>query len=136
MYENQMKPAFAGMKADAGFDRVETFAAAGALAFGVAVSETAGKVAAGNTTVRGVSVHSHTVTGAGYQECDAVSVMTRGLVWMRCIDAVNGSAVKIGADGVASAATGATLKNAAFRSDAVDVDGGKIAIVELHNPNI
>ena len=42
MYEDQMNPAFAGMKADAGFDRVESYpVAADGLVYGVVVGRDA-----------------------------------------------------------------------------------------------
>ena len=85
MYEDQMNPAFAGMKADAGFDRVETYpVAADGLVYGVVVGRDAsGKAVAGKGVAAvGISVHSH-VPLVPLKQGDAVSVMTRGLIWAR-----------------------------------------------------
>lgn len=135
----EMDRAFAGMKADAGFDRVETLPAAGDIGFGCVCGEDAdGRAVAGaGTKVSGVAVHSHAITGGGYSQFDAVSVMRRGLVWCPVVDAgdvTKNGAVQFSATGEVGDAAGTALPNAIFRSEAVSVEGGVIALVELHAP--
>ena len=138
MYENQMNPAFAGMKADAGFDRVETYpVAADGLVYGVVVGRDAsGKAVAGKGTAAvGITVHSH-ATIEPMKQGDAVSVMTRGLVWARVADGktVAGyEAVKFNAKGELDNTATDTLKNAVVRSVRA-ANGKTLALVELHAP--
>lgn len=138
MYEDQMNPAFAGMKADAGFDRVESYpVAADGLVYGVVVGRDAnGKAVAGKgAAAMGISVHSH-VPLEPLKQGDAVSVMTRGLIWARVADGktVAGyEAVKFNAKGELDNTATDTLKNAVVRSVRT-VDGKTLALVELHAP--
>lgn len=147
MYDDQMDPAFGGMKADAGDDRVETFpAGTNGIAFGVVGGTDAnGLLVPGpGTRVRGITVHSHAVRGAAltgtdhkYAATEAVSVMTRGLIWARVTSAgsvTDGGAVSFAADGTVANAGANVLANAQFRSGAVTTADGVIAVVELHNP--
>ena len=101
MYDDLMKPCFAGMKADAGDDRVITLPAGGAIAFGVLVGRSDNgtvKVSGSqNQAVIGVSLHSHAVANksGGYEEHDAVSVMTRGAVWVSAANGVSSEDISI-----------------------------------------
>jgi hypothetical protein len=134
-------PGFAGMKADSGDDRVESFAVGIAtLGFGLVVasaaagSDVVGLPGAGSK-VRGISLHSHAIPGPAYVLHDCVSVMTRGLVWAK----VTGAATKDGPvsfqpDGTVGDAAGTLLPNAVFRSGKVATADGDIAVVELHAP--
>lgn len=135
-YQDIMQPAFAGMKADAGFDRVETYPSAAEIPFGVVVGADAeGKITAGKSNrAVGIAVHSHAVTG--YPAQSPVSVMTRGLVWARCgaSDASDaGGAVKFNAQGEIDSTASDTLAHALVRDIAV-ADGVRLACVELHSP--
>lgn len=145
MYESYQTRAFAGMKADSGDDRVESFPVGTAgLAIGVvAGTDASGVLVAGpGTKVRGISLHSHTITGAGYVQYDCASVMTRGLVWAKVTAAgavTEDGPVKFAADGTVSNAGANTLNNAVFRSGIVAVTdpagvSSNVALVELHNP--
>jgi hypothetical protein len=141
MYDDQMDIAFAGMKADSGADRVESFpVGADTLAFGVVTGTDAnGLLVAGpGTKVRGITVHSHAVKNDTYVKTECASVMTRGLIWARVTAAgavTKDGAVKFAADGTVADAGANTLANAVFRSDKVSTTFyGDIALVELHNP--
>lgn len=139
MYQDQMDVAFAGMKADSGFDRVESFpVGAATLPFGVVVGTDAqGLLVPGpGTKVRGLSLHSHAVPGTTYVKTECASVMARGLAWVRASGTVTEDGpVKFGTDGVVSDAGANTLANAVFRSGKVStMSYGDIALVELHNP--
>lgn len=135
--------AFAGMKADAGFDRVESFpVGASGVGFGRIVgTDASGTLVNGpGTKVRGIAVHSHVGANgaAGYAQFDCASVGTRGLFWAAVTSAgtvTSDGPVKFAADGTVADAGANTLNNAVFRSAAVTLaDGSKIAVVELHNP--
>lgn len=140
IYDDYMQPAFAGMKADSGNDRVESFAATAAVPFGVVVTGTGETVAAGGAdTVRGISLHSHAVAGSEYAEKECVSTMTRGLCWARVTEGqaatAEGAVYFAAADGtVSDLNTGTALTNAVFRGDKITADGVDIALVELHHP--
>lgn len=141
MYDNYMNPAFAGMKADSGFDRVESGAvAADGLQSGVIVGKDAkGLIVAGKgaKAAIGVTIHSHAQLEP-YKQGDCVSVMTRGLCWARVATgktAAAGEAVKFDANGLIDNAAANTLTNATIR-DVKEVGGEKIACVELHTPTV
>lgn len=141
MYDNYMNPAFAGMKADSGFDRVESYpVAADGLQSGVVVGKDAkGAVVAGKgtKTAIGVVIHSHTQIEP-YKQGDCVSVMTRGLCWARIATgktAAAGDPVKFDANGLLDGTAANVLTNAIIR-DVKDVNGEKIACVELHAPTV
>lgn len=141
MYEDQMDIAFAGMKADSGADRVESFpVGADTLAFGVVTGTDAnGLLVAGpGTKLRGITVHSHAVKNDTYVKTECASVMTRGLIWARVTAAgavTKDGAVKFAADGTVADAGANTLTNAVFRSGKISTTFyGDIALVELHNP--
>lgn len=140
MYEDQMDIAFAGMKADSGNDRVESFpVGADTLAFGVVTgTDSDGLLVAGpGTKVRGITVHSHAVPGATYVKTECASVMTRGLIWARVTASgavTEDGPVSFAANGTVANAGANVLNNAVFRSGKVTVSGVDIALVELHNP--
>lgn len=145
MYEDYMAIAAPGMKADSGFDRVESFAASAHVPFGVVVVKDGDgvKVKPGNTAPRGISLSTHALIehpDGGYKATDAVSVMTRGLCWARVTDGgtvTEDGPVSAAADGTVADA-GTAIPNAIFRSKAHTVTiAGKTAViakVELHNP--
>jgi len=134
-----MDKAFAGLKADAGFDRVESFPAGAAVPFGVAVGKNVdGAVVAGAGTagIVGVALHTHTRTD-GYVQYDDVSVLTRGLAWVVVDGTVtDGGAVDITAAGAfQDTASGTAYPNAVFRSGKETMnDNTTLALVELHSP--
>lgn len=141
MYDNYINPAFAGMKADSGFDRVESGAvAADGLQSGVIVGNDAkGLIVAGKgvKAAIGVTIHSHAQLEP-YKQGDCVSVMTRGLCWARVATgktAAAGEAVKFDANGLIDNTADNTLTNATIR-DVKEVGGEKIACVELHTPTV
>lgn len=145
MYENRMEIAFAGMKADAGDDRVESFPVGSAgLGLGLVCGTNASGalVAGAGERIRGVSVHSHAIMAdkEAYLQYDCASVMTRGLIW--CLVTASGTVtkdgpVKFAADGTVSDA-GTALPNAVFRSGAIETVNQTveqtIVLVELHRP--
>lgn len=143
MYEDQMEIAFAGMKADSGDDRVESFPVGANLQFGLICGTNAqGLLVPGaGTQVRGGAVHSHLPSNAallpigGYIPTDCASVMTKGHLWMQAgAGAVTQDGpVSFGADGkVANAGT--AMPNATFRSAKTTVTNGDIVLVEFHSP--
>lgn len=140
IYDDRMDVAYAGMKADLGFDDVETYAAAGNIRPGVIVGDTTGEriVAGPGTRIRGLALHTHTIPrDGGYREFDAVSVLRvrRGWALVTAGGAVTKDGpVKCAADGTVSDGGTTLVPNAVFRSGAVDVAGGKIAEIELHAP--
>lgn len=140
MYDDYQDVAFAGMKVDSGDERVESFPVAANLPIGVVCGTDAnGRVVAGpGTKVRGITLHSHTITSETYVQYDCASVMARGLVWARVTPAAavtKDGPVKFAADGTVSDAGANTLPNAVFRSAKVTTsDGVEIVAVELHNP--
>lgn len=140
MYEDQMDIAFAGMKADSGADRVESFPVGEAgLGFGLVTGTDAdGLLVPGpGTRIRGISVHSHAagVVDGAYAETECASVMTRGLIWCQVTTSgavTDGGAVSYAANGTVANAGANVLTNAVFRSGLTAVAGGNIALVELH----
>ena len=141
MYEDQMDIAFAGMKADSGADRVESFpVGADTLGFGLVTgTDSSGLLVAGaGTKVRGITVHSHAVKNSTYVKTECASVMTRGLIWARVTageDVTEDGQVTFAAAGTVSDDDANTLANAVFRSGKVSTSQyGDIALVELHNP--
>lgn len=132
MYEDQMKPAFAGMKADAGNDRVDSYPAASDLAFGVIVGKKAdGTVDKGKQTkALGIALHDHLGV---IKATDAVSVMTQGVAWVKVksgVTAVEG-AVKYDANGEIDTASTEALANASIKKVA-----NGLAMVEINHPEI
>lgn len=138
MYEHMMDTAFAGMKADSGEDRVETWPAASAIPFGVIVGMDSNKrvVAGGGTRTLGIALHSHSVATDGYQQHDPVSVMTRGLAWVKCATgdiSTTNNFVKFNAQGeiLNSAVNQYKIEQAIVRDTITTADGVKLALVEL-----
>src|SRR5690606_10736061 len=137
MYDDQMDIAFAGMKADSGADRVESFpVGADTLAVGVVTgTNSSGLLVAGpGTKVRGITVHSHAVKNDTYVKTECAYVVTRGLVWARVTsgeDVTEDGPVKFSAAGTVSDDDANTLANAVFRSGKVSTFFyGDIALVE------
>lgn len=133
-----MDKAIAGMKADAGYDRVESFPAAEAIDFGVAVGVNGSDllVAGEGTRLAGVALHTHTRPN-GYEEHDDVSTLTRGMAWVQATGTVtDGGAAEITAAGVfQDADTGTAYPNAVFRSGKETMgDGTELALIELGSP--
>ena len=133
--------AFAGMKTDLGDDRVESFAAAGNIPFGVVVTDTEGVLAIGGTGA-GITVHSHDVAVGAYKQYDCVGVMVQGNIWakVKAGQTVVVGAVKFddttGEIVAATETTGATtLANAVIRN-VQTVAVGVIAEIQLNNPRI
>lgn len=136
----EMDKARAGMKADAGFDRVESYPAAGVVNFGhvVGVNADGAVVEGAGTRIAGIALHTHTKIDS-YVQYDDVSVLTRGLAWCVVADGgavTDGGAVEINAAGqVQDAAAGTAVPNAVFRSAAETMsDGTVLACVELAHP--
>lgn len=140
IYDDQMEVGFAGMKADSGEDRVESFPVGTAgLGFGLVTGTNAtGELVPGaGTQVRGISVHSHAIPREAYEQFDCASVMTRGLVWAQVTPAgtvTPGGPVSFAATGTVADAGANVLANAIFRGASATVTGGTIAVVELHAP--
>jgi hypothetical protein len=135
----QMDKAIAGMKADAGFDRVESFPAGEAIPFGVAVGKAAdGSIKPGKAdAIAGVALHTHTRRMNGYDKFDTVSVLTRGLAWVLATGTVtDGGAAEITAAGVfQDANAGDAYPNAVFLSGKETMsDETELVLVELHSP--
>lgn len=137
LYDDYQMQAVAGMKADSGFDRVETLPAKADIAFGAVVGFDAGKGVAGKgERAVGIALHTHTHIKA-YQQYDAVSVMTRGLVWAKVADGktvAQGEAVKFDANGLLDNTASDELPNALVRGTPIFADGSKIVLIELHAP--
>lgn len=136
----EMDKARAGMKADAGFDRVESFPAAGTIGFGrvVGINADGAVVQGAGTRFAGIALHTHTKID-NYVQYDDVSVLTRGLAWCPVVSAgtvTDGGDVEINATGeVQDLSAGTALPNAVFRSGAETMgDGTVLALVELAHP--
>ena len=128
---------FAGMKADSGDDRVESYAAVGALPFGriVTADYGAGTASIGGTGT-GITVHTH-VNPDGYKDKDNAGVMVFGNIWAGIKtgeEVTAGSKVTFEESTGLLAATGADLKGAIIVDVATLKDGSKIAQVQLNNP--
>jgi len=90
-YNYDSPVAFAGMKADSGFDRVESALAEGAIPFGHGVIRGTEDDQVKNSDAvalfQGISLHKHKepsgigLEDAAYKDTDSVSVMTQGAVW-------------------------------------------------------
>ena len=155
-YASWMAPAFVGMKEDSMDDNVDTFACGvvspALLGVGIAVQRTASgaitvKAGASATLGVGVALHDHIVGYlGGYRQYDAVSVLTRGRVWVALADGtgvVDGAAAKADPTSGQFSTTGSiAVTNAVFRSGPIsllNVDWTTTtlaAVVELHNPNV
>lgn len=157
MYENQQEIAFAGMKVDAGEDRVESFPCATAIPFGrvvatnpatpqtTAVDNSPASLPTGAfTKIRGVSLQSHTASYAGtapalgYAQYDCASVMTRGLVWVEAAAATAitlNSQLLYDASGRALNTGGTAMEGAVVRGPVQTLANGQFIVpVELQSP--
>lgn len=96
-YDLTQEVGVAGQKADAGFDRVESFAAEGAVPFGRAVirgtADNQAEVAdSAEGEFLGVAIRTHTQEqdfpegGAEYRDEDTVSVLTDGVIFVETLD--------------------------------------------------
>ena len=142
-YGDKKDIGYAGMKADSGDDRVESYAASGAIQFGrvATANYAAGTVAIGGTGT-GITVHTHVTVNPhvkpdGYKDKDNVGIMVFGNIWaaIKTGEAVTaGSKVKFEALTGLIAATGADLKGAIIVAVETLKDGSKIAQVQLNNP--
>lgn len=144
MYDDRHDVAFAGMKGDSRFDTVETFAAETNIPFGAVVTVGTKPMQAklGGSKAAGIALHTHTkAIGTAYTKFDAVSVLTRGVAWCKVKGeepVTDRGAVQFDATtGEVSDSAGIKLTNALFRSGVIATkDGSKIALVELHAPQI
>lgn len=155
-YNINQPEAFAGMKGEAVFDQVESFAVepAAGIRFGLAVkpgtdpNKQVDIVDAG-ATIRGITVHQHVEkaldTGdALYKQEQTAGIMRKGKIWMRvsgtapAVDAVVYAMVDTAADaGFAAAAAGANnilIPTAIARKQSTDPDGNDIVLVEINLP--
>lgn len=159
IYDDQMEVAFAGMKADSGDDRVESYPLGVAAPFGRIVGINPAAMAQSSPVDNpiaylpaaiasfkpiGPTIHSHTAAAAntptvdGYAQYDCASVMTRGLAWVEAAAAtaqtLNGT-LQFNAAGQAVAAAGTLFPGAIIRSPVVTLASGKfIVCVEFHSP--
>lgn len=155
-YSIDSPEAFAGMKVDSGFDRVESFTVqpAAGIRFGLAVKPGTDKVreidiVSSGATIRGITLHQHVekalVTGVAlYKEEETADVIRQGVVWMPIsgtapvVDAAVYAMVDTGADaGYAAAAAGANnvlIPTAVCRKLSTDPDGNAICAVEINLP--
>ena len=136
-YGDKKDIGFAGMKADSGDDRVESYAAVGAIPLGrvATANYAAGTVAIGGAGT-GITVHTY-VKPNGYQDKDNAGIMVFGNIWaaIKTGETVTaGSKVKFEASTGLIAATGADLKGAIIVAVETLKDGSKIAQVQLNNP--
>lgn len=135
----ELQHAFAGMKADAGFDRVESFPAGGDVPFGVVLTADDDDIVAagGDGRIVGLSLHTHTRPNA-YQQYDCISILTRGWAWAVVADGqdvTKGGAVQFNADGEVGDSAGTSYPNALFKGDAYTTPSGDVIVeVELHAP--
>ena len=155
IYDDQMEIAFAGMKADSGDDRVESFPAGIAVPFGrIVVTNPAVTTRAHATDnvpaflpaaiasqkARGVAIHSHTVVNVpeGYALYDCMSVMTKGLAWVEAAAAtaiVENTQLLYNAAGQAVNTGGTAFERAVVRGPVITLASGKfIVLVEFDSP--
>lgn len=154
-YSLDQPEAFAGMKGDAGFDRVESYSAEGGIRFGIALApgtniEDQVKVPVTGNNIKGISLHQHVPKELGtgtaeYKDTETVSVMRQGLVWMRTATtnslAIGGPVYAnidaAGEEGFAIDVAGTNnilIPTAQVRKLSVDPDGIEIALVEVNIP--
>ena len=137
-YGDKKAIAFAGMKADSGDDRVESFATATSMAVGRVVTGnyTDDTVTLGGT---GICITVHTwLKGDGYSPKDCVGVMVDGVIWAEVkpseIPVVGGAAKFDAATGMITGATGNVLKGSVVRKVMVDSFGETIAEIQVTTP--
>ena len=137
-YGDKKDIGFAGMKADSGYDRVESYAAVGALPFGrvVTANYTNDTVTLGGTGT-GITVHTW-VKPSGYNPNDCVGVMVDGVIWAEVkpseIPVVGGAAKFDAATGMITGATGNVLKSSVVRKVMVGSFGKTIAEIQITTP--
>lgn len=137
-YGDKKAIAFAGMKADSGGDRVESFATATSMPVGrvVTANYTNETVTLGGTGT-GITVHTW-VKPSGYNPNDCVVVMVFGVIWAEVKSGENpvvGGAAKFdAATGMITGATGNVLKGSVVRKVMVDSFGKKIAEIQVTTP--
>jgi hypothetical protein len=142
---------FPGMKSTAMDDNVESWPAGADCEFGTIVTKTVGPTGSllvesgGAGDVAGAAVHDHIVATYGhYTQGMAVSVMTRGRLWM-AVDGTGagityGLPVSFNPANGKVAATGTAVPNSSFRGMVNGfynmIDGSTISIaeIELHYP--
>ena len=141
-YGDKKAIAFAGMKADSGDNRVESFAAASSMAAGRVVTAnytddtvTLGGAVAGAGT--GITVHTW-IKPSGYNPKDCVGVLVDGVVWAEVKPLENpvvGAAAKFdAATGMITGATGNVLKGSVVRKVVVGAFGIRIAEIQVTTP--
>ena len=137
-YSDKKAIAFAGMKADSGDDRVESFATATSMEVGrvVTANYTDDTVTLGGTG-NGITVHTW-VKPSGYKPNDCVGVMVDGVIWAEVkpseIPVVGGAAKFDAATGMITGATGNVLKGSVVRKVMVDSFGKTIAEIQFTTP--
>ena len=139
-YGDKKAIAFAGMKADSGDDRVESFATASSIAFGrvVTANYTNDTVTLGGTgTGTGITVHTW-AKPSGYNPNDCVGVMVDGVVWAEVKPnenpVVGGIAKFEAATGMITGTTGNILKGSVVRKVMVGSFGKTIAEIQVTTP--
>lgn len=155
-YSINQPVAFAGLKVDIGFDRVESYLVeeSAGIRMGLAVAVGTDKVnqvelPTAAAVIRGITVHEHNEkalsTGANiYADEEAASVLRQGLVWMPvsgtapAVDAAVYAMVDTAAAaGFATSAAGTNnilIPTAVCRKTGVDPDGNTIVAVEINLP--
>lgn len=138
-YGQYMDAAVAGMKVDSGDDRVETFAAEGAVGFGLAVvagtdTEVQGKIGSG--TFRGMSLRTMAMQRQadgtdGYVDGDAMNVLRQGLGWAQLFEDVliDGAVTFRTSDGKFGTGTGTAVAGARWRKAGTSGGLGKVELV-------
>ena len=135
-YGDKKDIGFAGMKADSGYDRVESYATVGALPVGrvVTANYTNDTVTLGGTGT-GITVHTW-VKPSGYNPNDCVGVMVDGVIWAEVkpseIPVVGGAAKFDAATGMITGATGNVLKSSVVRKVMVGSFGKTIAEIQIN----
>ena len=137
-YGDKKAIAFAGMKADSGDDRVESFATATSMEVGrvVTANYTDDTVTLGGTG-NGITVHTW-VKPSGYNPKDCVGVMVDGVIWAEVkpseIPVVGGAAKFDAATGMITGAIGTILKGSVVRKVMVGSFGKTIAEIQFTTP--
>ena len=137
-YGDKKAIAFAGMKADSGDDRVESFATTTSIPAGRVVNANYidDTVTLGGTGT-GITVHTW-IKPSGYNPNDCVGVMVDGVVWaeVKPLESpVVGYAAKFDAStGMITGAIGNVLKGSVVRKVVVGAFGNKIAEIQVTTP--
>ena len=137
-YGDKKAIAFAGMKADSGDDRVESFATTTSIPAGRVVNANYidDTVTLGGTGT-GITVHTW-IKPSGYNPKDCVGVLVDGVVWAEVKPLENpvvGAAAKFdAATGMITGATGNVLKGSVVRKVVVGAFGIRIAEIQVTTP--